>query len=330
MNETALTVTSEVTEQKIIEYLDAQGMTKKLSDEEKIMFIRTAQSFGLNPFKREIHITAYGSGDYRNVSIITGYDVYIKRAERTGKLDGWKCWIEGNGNDMKAVLEIYRKDQSHPFQHEAYYSEAVQMTKEGRPNRTWAKMPKFMLKKVVIGQGFRLCFPDDMGGMPYEEAEIPFHEDNELKNVTPGTGSNGNDHPPPPSENVKQENPQEQARRKIDPLVIRRKELGKELITIMIAQDPDECDYFTDEEKQLVKGILEQCRPDPQGIAVVEGAIKKWGEEMKRRETAFKPVPFSDEGGTREARGEDGFEDDIPWGKPSGKTTGANGELDIY
>jgi hypothetical protein len=73
MGNTDVMVRSEISEGKIIEYLDAQGMTKKLSNDEKIMFVRVAQEFGLNPFKREIHITAYGEGEKRNVSIITHY-----------------------------------------------------------------------------------------------------------------------------------------------------------------------------------------------------------------------------------------------------------------
>lgn len=29
-----------------------------------------------------------------------------------------------------------------------------------------------MTKKTLIAQGMRLCFPEDMGGMPYVDAEI--------------------------------------------------------------------------------------------------------------------------------------------------------------
>ena len=35
-------------------------------------------------------------------------------------------------------------------------------------------MPIFMMKKVCIEQGFRLCFPDEMGGMPYGEEEVSY------------------------------------------------------------------------------------------------------------------------------------------------------------
>jgi len=168
----------EITETKILEYLDSAGITNNLLANEKKLFYNIAREFHLNPFKREIHITAYGSGDNRKCSIITGYEVYIKRAERTGKLDGWSVTTEGAGDNLKAIVTIYRKDMKYPFIHEAYYPECVQRTREGKPNAIWSKMPRFMTKKVAIGQAFRLCFSDDLGGMPYEEAECPQEERN--------------------------------------------------------------------------------------------------------------------------------------------------------
>ena len=33
-------------------------------------------------------------------------------------------------------------------------------------------MPEFMIKKVCIGQGFRLAFPNELGGLPYLQEEI--------------------------------------------------------------------------------------------------------------------------------------------------------------
>jgi phage recombination protein Bet len=163
-------------------YLDTFCNTTKLQENEKIMFLNIAKEFQLNPFKREIHITAYGEGQYRKFALITGYEVYIKRAERTGKLNGWKAWVEGSGENLSAKVQIYRKDWAYPFEHEVYYSECVQRSKEGKPNAIWQKQAKFMLRKVAIGQGFRLCFSDELGGMPYEEAELP---NNETRNITP-------------------------------------------------------------------------------------------------------------------------------------------------
>ena len=104
-------------------------------------------SFKLNPYKREIHCYIDGEGENRKTFIICGYEVYIKRAERTGNLDGWSVSVEGVGNEMKAVVEIHRKDWSNPFRHEVFFSEAAQKTDDGALTSFWKKMPRFQLKE---------------------------------------------------------------------------------------------------------------------------------------------------------------------------------------
>ena len=161
-----------LSKEKLTDYLNIAGVATKLSEKERMNFIEIAQAYCLNPFKREIYCVSYGYGDSKTTSIITGYEVYIKRAERTGKLDGWDLTIEGKMPDLKAIVTIYRNDWSRPFKHEVYFEEVVQRKKDGSINAMWAKMPKFMLRKVAIAQGFRLCFPDELGGMPYTADEI--------------------------------------------------------------------------------------------------------------------------------------------------------------
>lgn len=134
------------------------------SDKELFMFLGIARSYGLNPLKREIHFVKYGQSP---ASIIVGYEVYLKRAEATGKLDGWKCWIEKDEIGEKAVIEIKRKDQDIPVRWEVYRKEF------DRQQASWKTMPMFLLKKVAISQGFRLAFPGDLGGMPYTAEELP-------------------------------------------------------------------------------------------------------------------------------------------------------------
>jgi phage recombination protein Bet len=176
----------EVTKEKIVEYLSAFGLTKELTENERNQFIQICQEFQLNPFKREIHCVPYGEGEYRKLSIIVGYETYIKRAERTGKLDGWKAWVEGSGEEAKAVVEIYRKDWQHPFRHESFWKEAVQKKRDGSTTAFWKKQPMFQLRKVAISQAFRLCFPDELGGMPYDPNELPEEmAPASMRNVTP-------------------------------------------------------------------------------------------------------------------------------------------------
>jgi len=234
-------------EKEVMDYLDATGITSKLLENEKKMFLNIAKAFQLSPFKRELHITAFGSGDNRKCSIITGYEVYIKRAERTGKLDGWKAWVEGEGKELKAIVEIYRKDMKLPFRHEAYYVECVQLNRDGFPNAVWNKQPRFMTKKVAIGQAFRLCFSDDLGGMPYEEAEMPQEE-------IVITANEGFDNLP--------KNKEEPV---IQPVSLKQKcyDGMEELKFILLSNYDDGTKIFSDEEYDKVKASLNAIKGAP-------------------------------------------------------------------
>lgn len=148
-----------ITKEKINQYLKSMG--SGLLDQQREQFIEIAQAFNLNPFKREIYGIKYGN----NFNIIVGYEVYLKRAERTGMLDGWKAWIEGKGADMVAKIVIHRKDRSHAFEWEVFLAEYDQK------NAIWKSKTTTMIKKVAIAQGFRLCFPDECGGLPYTDEE---------------------------------------------------------------------------------------------------------------------------------------------------------------
>lgn len=158
---------------KAVEYLNNMGT--KLPPAQSAQFLELCQAYKLNPFKREIYAVGYGN----KFNIIVGYEVYLKRASRTGLLNGWHC--ETNDNGTKAKVTIYRKDWQYPFEHEVLLDEV----KQNSP--IWQKMQTFMMKKVCIEQGFRLCFPDEMGGMPYGEEEVSYDRvvEPEERNVTP-------------------------------------------------------------------------------------------------------------------------------------------------
>lgn len=175
-------------------FLLGQKNADKLTKAQITVCKQTALLFNLNPLKREIHFIPHAIKEKVNgywqetgkfeVAIVIGYDVYIKRAEDTGLLNGWgvefenlpdtfEVWV-GYGEkakkvvvkDIKAKITINRKGWDEPFVHEVYLSEARQDTP------IWTKMPRFMLRKTAIGQGFRLCFPKDLGGLPYTPEEL--------------------------------------------------------------------------------------------------------------------------------------------------------------
>lgn len=149
---------------EVSEWLTATGA--RLTDRQKELFIETCIAYRLNPVKKEIYAVAYGE----QFNIIVGYEVYIKRAEASGKLRGWRSWIEGEGGGMKAVIEIKRADWDEPFRHEVYLSEY------NSGKGLWTTKPKTMLKKVAVAQGFRMCFPNENGGLPYDSSEIDTDE----------------------------------------------------------------------------------------------------------------------------------------------------------
>ena len=78
----------DIPKQTILDYLAAIGLASELTEAESSVRL-SRQAFGLNPFKREVHVAVYGEGSYRRFSMITGYETYLKRADRSGKLDGW-------------------------------------------------------------------------------------------------------------------------------------------------------------------------------------------------------------------------------------------------
>lgn len=141
------------------------------TEQEMAYFLQTCRTFNLNPLKREIYFVKYGD---MKANILVGYEVYLKRAERSQKWGGMEVITEGSikeGN-LKAIVKIYRKDWTNPLVHEADYSEYVQKKKDGTPNTFWANKPKTMIKKVAISQAFRFAFPDEFDGMPYTSDEV--------------------------------------------------------------------------------------------------------------------------------------------------------------
>lgn len=159
-----------VSDETLLSHLENLGLTKDLTPGEKDTYMQICKAYNLNPFKREIHVSKYNGV----MSIITGYETYIKRAERSGLLDGWNVVTEGTAEkgDLKAIITIHRKDRSKPFVWEVLYIEYVQVTRDNRVTKFWSKAVT-MTKKVAMAQGFRLCFNDELGGMPYTPEEMP-------------------------------------------------------------------------------------------------------------------------------------------------------------
>ena len=149
-----------VTKKDIDEWLFGTGT--KLTEQQKALFYKVAISCNLNPVKREVYAIPYGS----NFNIITGYEVYLKRAERTGLLEYWEATVEKRDDEYVGLCTIKRRDRSRPTTIEAWFNEYNQ------GNNMWKTKPRTMIRKVAIAQAFRMVFSEELGGMPYTSDEM--------------------------------------------------------------------------------------------------------------------------------------------------------------
>lgn len=165
-------VNTEITSETIDKFLFSESIN--LTDQEKMLFLEIAKQSNLNPFKREIFVIKYKGKSEDHFSIITAYNVYIKRAELTGLLDGWNVneIYDNKGKLTGAKIIIYRKDFTHPFEWHVSFDEFCGYNGYGTITKIWNKQGGFMIKKVCIGQGFRLAFPSAMGSLPYLQEEL--------------------------------------------------------------------------------------------------------------------------------------------------------------
>jgi hypothetical protein len=134
----------------------------QISDVEIKKAVSIAKHLGLDPTKKECHFIPYKG----SLQVVVSYTEYIKRAEKSGKLNGWDVVVGKDDIDVFAEVVIYRKDWQFPLKWRVYLSEAKKET------QNWKTMSLFMLKKTAISQAFRLAFPEETSLLPLEEAEI--------------------------------------------------------------------------------------------------------------------------------------------------------------
>ncbi len=181
---------NKVTQDLLLDYL--KTMNKGLNEQQTKQFLAVAGTFGLNPWKREVYAVTYKNKDgSTDMSIVTGYETYIKRAELNPNYDGFEIQFKGgfkrgkvtksgkNGSwqvdalvpdgEVSCICTVYRKDRAHPTREEVFFDEYDQ------GNSMWQTKPRTMLKKVAIVSAFRKAFPFDFGGMPYTSDELPEH-----------------------------------------------------------------------------------------------------------------------------------------------------------
>jgi phage recombination protein Bet len=165
---TTVTEQSQITAKLLSDYFAT--LTDRLTEVQRNQFAAVAQAFGLNPFKREIYATTYRNKDGQTVmSIVTGYEVYLKRAEMNPNYNGFETNFQVVNGEMGCTCKVYRKDRTMPV------TSTVWMSEYSTGRSLWASKPRMMLEKVAIATAFRRAFPCDFGGMPYTTDELPEH-----------------------------------------------------------------------------------------------------------------------------------------------------------
>jgi phage recombination protein Bet len=172
-NENKLTVT------KIKRYLCPTA-----TDAEAYNFLQLCVHRDLNPFLKEAYLIKYGS---MPATMVVGKDAFTKKAEESGKLDGFEAGIIIKTSDGKIErrigvvqfegdiliggwAKIFRKDMKYPFVCEVPLSEYMKY-KDGKPQSSWATMPGTMIRKVSLVQALREAFTRELGGC-YDAVEM--------------------------------------------------------------------------------------------------------------------------------------------------------------
>lgn len=164
----AVSAQNEITQQLLMDYL--KQTNSNLLPNEQAQFVAIASAFGLNPWKREIYAVAYGQGEKRKLSIIVGYETYLRRADSFPQYDGYDIEFANEDKTISCTCRVYRKDRSRPTVAKVYLNEYHQ------GNTMWNTKPKVMLEKVAICTALRRAFPSEMRGFPYAEDEMPAAE----------------------------------------------------------------------------------------------------------------------------------------------------------
>lgn len=165
----------QVTLELVLEFMKAEGILDSIPEDEARKAAMTAVMADLNPYTREVFFqTNFDKNKRRNTcTVITGYQVYVRKTEESGLLDYWNAYLVDDNSSLGkyAVYEAKRKDWTQPFRWCVYMSDCAGMDKR---SWLWGSKPNLMLTKTAISQGKRLLFADILGRMPYTAEEMGF------------------------------------------------------------------------------------------------------------------------------------------------------------
>lgn len=170
---------------RIKKYLVSGG--GQISDDDALMFLSLCRYQHLNPFLREAYLIKYGNNG--SATIVTGKDVFLKRAQKHTDYDGLQAGIivmtedgriterEGTFYTESETLvggwcKVYLKGRRIPSYESVSLKEYIGRKKDGSVNDQWSKRPATMIRKVALVHALKEAFPEDLGAL-YAQEEIP-------------------------------------------------------------------------------------------------------------------------------------------------------------
>lgn len=157
-----------------------------VTDQEVVMFMSLCRYQHLNPFLREAYLVKYGNNS--PATMVTGKDVFLKRANRNANFRGMKAGVivqdENTGEVTEREGTFYLKTEKivggfakvfvegrEPYCATVSFDEYAGRKSSGELNSQWASKPATMIRKVALVQALREAFPEDFSQM-YAAEEV--------------------------------------------------------------------------------------------------------------------------------------------------------------
>lgn len=209
---------AEVKDKAVVEYSTDSGSKVKLSpaiirrylvngggnvtDQEVMMFLMLCKQQRLDPFLREAYLIKFGRDEKAKATLVTGKEVFTKRAERHTDFRGMHAGVVVQTDDGKLeqragslVLEgetivggwakVWKANREVPYENTVSFNEYVGRKSNGEMNRQWTEKPATMIRKVALVQTLRETFPETFSGM-YDADEMS-HVESDTLDASPVT-----------------------------------------------------------------------------------------------------------------------------------------------
>lgn len=151
----------------------------QITNKEAFVFAELCKALRLNPFTKEAYLVKYGN---QAAQIITGKDVFTKRAARNENCEGYTAGVcvlnaQGRYEEHEGSMvrpgetllggwaEVYMKGNRKPLK------DTVALAEYSTGKSTWQKMPGTMIRKVALVHALREAMPEELGGL-YDSTEM--------------------------------------------------------------------------------------------------------------------------------------------------------------